>query len=313
MKKIISLIASLSLLVASMAFAPVASAADEPTLVIDATKITDFTDYPSYNYGSDFDVYLISFNVTGLEMQTALGTGLFNKTMASGKSLASYSIQYTLDINGDKGQAWMLDNKSAMGSAVLDDWNGKVHTFTYGNGTTMIYPAKGTAAKITKNDKITVYEEIIVVAAGEKFTIDVTEGGCKIVVSEFADDGFVDPSEVESTLAVSDVTVPKPAAPAATEMVAGVDNITAEAHRGKSSISAPEVVAVADIAKITVENSAEAGRVDEWEAPKTLGNGKTNVLAIVTFDKAAMAGTTFTVKYLNSALDAIKTFTYKVQ
>lgn len=98
----------------------------------------------------------------------------------------------------------------------------------------------------------------------------------------------------------------------AIEMVAGNQNIVGGRHDGKAAISAPEAVAVEGIAKITVENSADADRVEEWVAPTTLGNGKTKVLAVVTYDKAAMAGTTFTVKYLNAALEAIKTFTYTV-
>ncbi len=99
------------------------------------------------------------------------------------------------------------------------------------------------------------------------------------------------------------------------DMVAGVDSIANGPHAGKATISTPvaEAVDFEGLEKITVECTAEAERVEEWVAPATLGDGKSNVIAVVAFDKAALAGETFTVKFLG-ALDAVlKVFTYEVQ
>lgn len=94
-------------------------------------------------------------------------------------------------------------------------------------------------------------------------------------------------------------------------MDAGVE-IAEGPHAGKTSVSAPEAVAVADFAKIEITNDVDTSKTLEWTAPTTLGDGKTNVLAVLVFDKAAMAGSTFTVKYLNAASEAIKIFTHAV-
>lgn len=217
MKKIISLIASLSLLIASMAVAPIASAADAPTLEVDAKRITDFTDYADYDFGEGYAAYLVTFNLTGLDLETVMGTGMA-KTKANGTSLSSYAVQYTAEVNGDKDSEWVFDTLSAQGDKTLDTWNGKVHTFAYGNGSSMITPAKGTAAKYTKDDKIPVYTAILVMAEGETFKMSVNNTGCKINVSEFEKDAFKAGTRVESVLKVSDVTIPaatEPVLPAA--------------------------------------------------------------------------------------------------
>lgn len=94
-------------------------------------------------------------------------------------------------------------------------------------------------------------------------------------------------------------------------MDAGVE-IAEGPYAGMTSVSAPEAVAVADFAKIEITNDVDTSKTLEWTAPTTLGDGKTNVLAVLVFDKVEMAGSTFTVKYLNAASEAIKIFTHEV-
>lgn len=94
------------------------------------------------------------------------------------------------------------------------------------------------------------------------------------------------------------------------DMVAGVD-VTEGLYQGKTTISTPEAVVAADVATIEVSND-KSGEPQTAALPTLMGAGKTKVLTIIAFDKVAMAGSTFTIKYLNAASEAIKTFTYSV-
>lgn len=96
----------------------------------------------------------------------------------------------------------------------------------------------------------------------------------------------------------------------ATEMDLGVD-VTEGLYQGKTTISTPEAVLAADVATIEVSND-KSGEPQTAALPTLMGAGKTKVLTIIAFDKVAMAGSTFTIKYLNAASEAIKTFTYSV-
>lgn len=97
-------------------------------------------------------------------------------------------------------------------------------------------------------------------------------------------------------------------------LVAGVESITTPGkHNGKASFSASAGIATTGLTKITVKNSTDADRVEEWEAPATYGEGITKVLPIVTYNKVTeLIGSTFTVEFWN-ATEVFKTLTYKVQ
>ena len=208
-KKIFSLILALSMLISCMVVSPaIASAADKPTLEITSEKVTEFSgDLAQYDYGSEYDAYLVTFNITGVELKTELGTGMA-ASKASGTSLSSYTIQFTAEVDGNRDEDWAFNTLSKMGTATLDNWNGKLATFSYGNGSSMIYPAEGTAATVTKSDKIPVYTAIIHVTAGKEFKMSVNSTGCKINVSEFSKNAFTAGTRVETVLSTNDVTIP---------------------------------------------------------------------------------------------------------
>lgn len=97
-------------------------------------------------------------------------------------------------------------------------------------------------------------------------------------------------------------------------LVAGVDSITTPGkHNGKASFSASAGIATTGLTKITVKNSTDADRVEEWEAPATYGDGISMVLPIVTYNKVAeLINSIFTVEFYNED-GVFKTLTYKVQ
>lgn len=96
-------------------------------------------------------------------------------------------------------------------------------------------------------------------------------------------------------------------------LVAGVEEITTEGrHQGKASFSASTGVATTGLTKITVKNSTDNERVEEWEAPATYGDGSTKVLPIVTYNKnAGLGGSIFTVDFYKGS-EIFKTLTYTV-
>lgn len=313
MKKIISLFASISMLVASMAFAPVASAADAPTLEVEATKITDFTNYPDYDYGEGYEAYLVKFNLTGVEIAATVGTSGMGKGKTTGTALASYSVQYEAEINGDKDDAWVFDTLSAIGAEQINTWNGKKHTFTYGSNTAMTYPLAGEEATITKDDSITLLTAILVMAEGESFAMAMNDVSTKAVISNFKNNGFQAGTNTEYVLKVSNVTIPM------AEGGEDDDDNTAEAmadgvlvasglHAGKTSATT-SVYAGASVTSIKVKDSD--GKEQTASLPTLLGQGYANIMTVILYNANEMAGKTFNVEYF-AGEDVVKTYTYKV-
>lgn len=223
MRKIISVLASLSLSAtcfaafATSASAVIENATETASISVDAVKITDFTgdyaDYADYDMTADgLETYLLTFNVTGVELETTLGTGM-SKTKASGTSISSWTIKYTVNTTGTKDEDWMLEDISTSGSETMNMWVGNAHTLSYGNGSSMIYPASGTAAKATAEDKIPVYTAIAVINPENTFEIEFS--GCAVLVSLFEKNAYtgnqednVEYKQLTNTLTAKSVVLP---------------------------------------------------------------------------------------------------------
>lgn len=223
MRKIISVLASLSLAAscfaafATSASAVIENATETASISVDAVKITDFTgdyaDYADYDMTADgLETYLLTFNVTGVELETTLGTGM-SKTKASGTSISSWTIKYTVNTTGTKDEDWMLEDISTSGSETMNMWVGNAHTLSYGNGSSMIYPASGTAAKATAEDKIPVYTAIAVINPENTFEIEFS--GCAVLVSLFEKNAYtgkqednVEYKQLTDTLTAKSVVLP---------------------------------------------------------------------------------------------------------
>lgn len=175
MRKFISVLASLALSASCFVALATSAFAADATISVDTVKITDFTgeyaEYADYDMTADgFETYLLTFNATNLELETAFGTGM-SKNKVTGNSIGSWTIQYRVNAEGTKDEDYMVEDVYTLGSEVLNTWNGTLKTVTYGGGTAPMYPAAGQALTIASTDKIPLYKAIIVKAPENKMTL----------------------------------------------------------------------------------------------------------------------------------------------
>lgn len=198
MKKIISLISAVAVAVACLT--PVTFAATTPTMNVDVEQITDFTgDYSSYATvaGKGYDVYLLTFTGTGLNLE--LHDEIFD---LSGTSIIGATVQFDVTADGDWKKAWSTKLHSSILTPSTEGVTSDVYTVAMATTATYLYP--NSVATVSASDETPALAQVaFYLKQGNTATL--TFHDCAINIGTF-DDGAIDgtpTSYVDNTLATN--------------------------------------------------------------------------------------------------------------